>query len=57
MPPNPTRDRLSIFEDGELKPGIYKIQNIYTDTFLDIHVHSREACCRPLKDLGEGRGS
>jgi len=46
----------SIFSEGKLKPGIYKIQNIYTDTYLDIEVHSREVCCRPAKDLGEGRG-
>ena len=46
----------TIFENGNLKPGIYKIQNIYTETFLDIEVHSREMCCRPKRDLGEGRG-
>jgi len=56
MAPNPTSDLPPIFEDGELKPGIYKIQNIYSETFLDIHVHSREVCCRPLQDLGEERG-
>jgi hypothetical protein len=53
---NSTSSSSSILKDGELKPGIYKIQNIYTETFLDIHVHSREVCCRPVKDLGEGRG-
>ena len=46
----------SIFEDGQLRPGIYKIQNIYTETFLDIEVHSRDVCCRPPESLGEGRG-
>ena len=46
----------SIFEDGKLRPGIYKIQNIYTETFLDIEVHSRDLCCRPVGSLGEGRG-
>jgi len=56
MTPNPASHCPSILKDGELKPGIYKIQNIYTETFLDIHVHSREVCCRPAKDLGEGRG-
>ena len=56
MTPNSSDDCSSIFEDGKLKPGIYKIQNIYSETFLDIHVHSREMCCRPAKDLGEGRG-
>ena len=53
---NSTNDCSSILEGGELKPGTYKIQNIYSETFLDIHVHSREVCCRPAKDLGEGRG-
>ena len=51
-----TLNSSSIFEGGILKPGIYKIQNIYTETFLDIEVHSRGVCCRPAKDLGEGRG-
>lgn len=46
----------SIFYDGKLKPGIYKIQNIKTETYLDIEVDTREVCCRPAKDLGEGRG-
>ena len=46
----------SIFEDGKLKPGIYKIQNIETENYLDIEVHTRKVCCRPARDLGEGRG-
>lgn len=46
----------SIFEHGELRPGIYKIQNIYSETFLDIEVHSRDVRCRPAGSLGEGRG-
>ena len=49
----PTNDPISIFE---LKPGIYKIQNIHSETYLDIEVRSREVCCRPARDLGEGRG-
>ena len=52
---NSTSD-CSIFKDGKLKPGIYKIQNICSETFLDIHILSREVCCRPARDLGEGRG-
>ena len=51
-----TLNSSSIFEGEKLKAGIYKIQNIYTETFLDIEVHSRGVCCRPAKDLGEGRG-
>ncbi|KAF9781721.1 hypothetical protein BJ322DRAFT_240454 [Thelephora terrestris] len=45
-----------IFEDGKLKPGIYKIQSIYTESYLDIHLHSMEACCRSANDLAVGRG-
>ena len=46
----------SILEDGPLKPGIYKIQNIHNETFLDIEIRSRDVCCRPATDLEEGRG-
>ena len=45
-----------VFEGGRLQPGVYKIQNIYTETYLDIHLHSMELCCRPANDLGVGRG-
>jgi len=51
MAPDLTNDRPSILKDGELEPGIYKIQNIYSETFLDIHVHSREVVV-PSKILG-----
>ena len=51
-----TSDSPSIFQDGKLKPGIYKIQNIETETYLDVEVHLREVCCRPAENLGEGRG-
>jgi len=56
MAPNSTNDPSSIFEEGNLKPGIYKIQNVFTETFADIEMHSRQVCCRPAKDLAEGRG-
>jgi len=52
MIPHPT----SILKDGKLKPGIYKIQNVFTSTYLDIEVHSRDVCCRPPQNLEEGRG-
>ena len=51
-----TGDSPSIFRDGKLKPGAYKIQNIYSQAYLDIHEHSREACCRPAPTLKEGKG-
>ena len=56
MTQNTTGATSSIFEDGKLKPGIYKIQNIETENYLDIEVHTRKVCCRPARDLGEGRG-
>ena len=49
-------DSLSVFEDGKLKQGIYKIQNLFGQTYMDIHGHSREVCCRPVTAIGEGRG-
>ena len=51
-----TSDSSSIFENGKLKSGIYKIQNIQSETYLDIEVYKREVCCRPAQNLGEGRG-
>ena len=47
---------LSIFKYGKLKPGIYRIQNLYAQTYMDIHDHSRDVCCRPVTALAEGRG-
>jgi len=38
------------------KPGIYKIQNLFSETYLDIHRHSKQVCCRPFRDLEDGRG-
>ena len=49
-------DPLSIFRGGKLKPGIYKIQNLYRQTYMDIHEHSREVCCQSATALEEGRG-
>ena len=53
---NPRRGLPTIFEGGRLKSGVYKIQSLYTETFLDIHLHSMEVCCRPANDLADGRG-
>ena len=46
----------SIFKDGKLKPGIYKIQNLKPEYYLDVRTHSMEVCCRAERDLEEGRG-
>ena len=51
-----TTTTTSIFQNGRLKSGIYKIQNIHTDTYLDILQGSKELCCRPARDLEDGRG-
>lgn len=53
---NPTSGSASIFKDGKLKPGIYRIQSLYTQTIMDIHEHSRDVCCRPATLLAEGMG-
>ena len=47
---------LSIFEGGKLKPGTYKIQNLSTEGYADVHEVSREVHCRLAQDIGEGRG-
>ena len=52
-----TNNPSSIFEDGKLKPGIYKIQNLCGEAYVDIHESSaREMHLRPAQDLREGRG-
>jgi hypothetical protein len=53
---NSTNKSSSILQDGKLKPGIYKIWNIFTETYVDIEVHSKNVCCRPARDLEEGNG-
>lgn len=51
-----TSSSSSIFRDGKLIPGVYKIQNLYAETYLDVHLHSMELCCRPARDLEGKRG-
>ena len=46
----------SIFEGEQLKPGVYKIQNVHTQIFLDVEVPTRDVCCRPAGSLGDGQG-
>ena len=45
-----------IFENGILRPGIYKIRDVHSGDYLDIEVPSREMCCRPEENLEQGRG-
>jgi len=56
MTPHSTTDSTSIFENGKLKPGIYKIQSLKSETYVDIELDARGVCGRPTGDLGEGRG-
>ena len=49
-------DLVSIFKDGKLKPGIYKIQNIVGQTYLEVRDHSKQLCCRSATALKDGNG-
>jgi len=49
-------DSVSIFEDGKLKSGIYKIQNIVGQTHLEVRDHSKQLCCRSAAALKDGNG-
>lgn len=53
---NTPESSLSIFQDGKIKPGIYKIQNIVSRTYVDTKDHLRELCGRPSSVLGSGGG-
>jgi hypothetical protein len=48
---SPPDDPMSIFVDGRLKSGVYKIQNLYHQMYLEILEHSKELCCRPATAL------
>ena len=56
MTPHSTSNPPFITKDGKIEPGIYKIQNLYAGTYLDIHQHSKQMCCRPARDLEDGAG-
>ena len=42
----PTDDPMSIFVGGKLKSGTYKVQNLASQTYLEVLDHSKELCCR-----------
>lgn len=44
---------ISIFRDGKLKPGVYKIRNTASHTYVDIQDNQKDLCCRPLSVLGD----
>ena len=49
-------DSVSIFKDAKLRPGIYKIQNIVSKTYVEIREYPKELCCRPSGTSLEGKG-
>ena len=49
----PSDNPVSILEDGKLKPGKYKVQNLTGQTFLEILEDSKELCCRPVTVLSD----
>ena len=51
MPTSPSYDPMSIFVDGKLKPGAYKVQNLYSQTYLEVLESSKTLCCRPATVL------
>ena len=46
----------SIFQDGKIKPGVYKIMNVVSGTFVDIKDDASELCGRSSSTLGDSRG-
>ena len=46
-------DPMSIFVNGKLKPGTYKVQNLSGKTYLEILEDSKELCCRPASVLSD----
>jgi len=46
----------SIFQDGQLKPGIYKIRNTVSKTYVATKGEPRQLCGRPSTCLVSGEG-
>jgi len=46
----------SILKNGKLKPGIYQIQNLVGQTFVEMKEDVRQLCCRPAAALLSGDG-
>ena len=47
----PPSDPMSIFVNGKLRPGVYQVQNLTGQTFLEILEDTKEVCCRPAAVL------
>ena len=52
----PMNDSVPILEGGRIKPGIYKIRNIFGQTYLETREHFKELHYRPTMALGDGEG-
>jgi hypothetical protein len=46
----------SILKNGKLKPGIYQIQNLAGQTYVEIQESERQLCGRPATVLSTGDG-
>ena len=46
----------SILTDGKLKPGIYRIQNLVGQTFVEMQEGPRQLCCRTEAALSSQAG-
>ena len=44
---------ISLLRDGKLKPGVYKIQNVASQNFVDVQDNQKDLCCRPINALGD----
>ena len=47
----PSNDPMSMFVNGKLRPGVYKVQNLTGQTYLEILEDTKEVCCRPAAVL------
>ena len=47
----PPYDPMSMFVNGKLRPGVYQVQHLVGQTFLEILQDSKEVCCRPAAIL------
>jgi len=45
-----------ILENGKLKPGVYKIQNLAGQTYVEMQESTKELCGRPATALSTGEG-
>jgi len=46
----------SILENGKLKPGVYQIQNLAGQTYVEMQESVRQLCGRPSTALSTGDG-